>query len=417
MSRHDGRFTLIDRAGDKFTCSHLFVGTGFTKENVPDIPGRDLCDTYDTMRIDAALYDDKRVMIVGKGNSAFETAEHLISNARKIWVCGPKTVRLAWATHYVGDLRAVNNNFLDTYQLKAQNNILDGELQSVTRDDDKNELVARVYFSSRQRSYEYRCDHVILCTGFRFDPQVFDSSCRPTMRQCGRLPLMTSEWEAENVPEMFFVGTLMQSRDYRRTMSGFIHGFRHNIEALNHILDVRKGLPWPAQQTLEFNAKALVRELIERLSTSAALLLQPGFLCDAILVENDWSALCYLRNVPVDYAREKLVGDHTKAYLVTLEYKKQEQPTDPFAMPRGVGVSEDFYIHPVIRRYEFGRAVEKMFLSDDLDNDWREDPEHARILEAAFKSQLSGERPEAPLRSFVAELGRAETSRRETGSE
>ena len=43
-------------------------------------------------------------------------------------VAGPSPLRLAWKTHYVGHLRAVNNNFLDTYQLKSQNAVLDGSM-------------------------------------------------------------------------------------------------------------------------------------------------------------------------------------------------------------------------------------------------------------------------------------------------
>ena len=46
-----------------------------------------------------------------------------------IHVAGPGPIRMAWRTHYVGHLRAVNNNFLDTYQLKSANAILDGHVR------------------------------------------------------------------------------------------------------------------------------------------------------------------------------------------------------------------------------------------------------------------------------------------------
>ncbi len=390
VSRAEVGFLLATEDGEELSCDRLFVGTGFTQENLPEIDGLELCDTYDGVSVDANDFLDRRVMIVGKGNSAFETADHLVGTTRKMWVCGPRTVRLAWASHYVGDLRAVNNNYLDTYQLKAQNNILDGELRSVRRDAKNRDLVATVYFESRQRSYDYHCDHVVLCTGFRFDPGIFAEGCEPEMRQCGRLPLMTCEWESTNLPEMFFIGTLMQARDYRRTMSAFIHGFRHNIEALDRILDCRTGAPWRARGVFPQCAGELAKLLIQRLSTSAGLLLQPGFLCDAVVLDDEGASVEYLRDLPVDYAHEKLLPKHRCVYLAALEYKKQDLSMDPFAMPRGVGVAEDYYIHPILRRYEEGRLTGRFYLPDDLDNDWRDDPEHHAALEACFARELGG---------------------------
>lgn len=393
-------FHLRSESGKELTCDRLFVATGVSIENLPEVDGAELCDSYAEVSVDADDFIDKRVLIVGKGNSAFETADRLMETTRKIWVCGPKTVRLAWASHYVGDLRAVNNNFLDTYQLKAQNNILDGELRAVRRDEGADELVATVYFESRQRSYEFRCDHVILCTGFRFDRSIFGNGCEPEMRQCGRLPLMTCEWESTNVPEMFFIGTLMQSRDYRRTMSAFIHGFRHNVEALDRILDCRAGAQWRARGRFLAQPDALAALLIRRLSTSAGLLLQPGFLCDALIVSDDEQSIEYLRDVPMDYAREKLLHKHHCVYLASLEYKIKDLTMDPFAMPRGVGVAEDYYIHPIIRRYEDGKLSGRFFLQDDLDNDWRCDPENTEALEACLSSEF-GESAEPHSSGFM----------------
>jgi len=42
-------------------------------------------------------------------------------------------LRMAWRSHYVGHLRAVNNNLLDTYQLKSQNALLDGTVERIER--------------------------------------------------------------------------------------------------------------------------------------------------------------------------------------------------------------------------------------------------------------------------------------------
>lgn len=378
IARDRGRFVLTLADDRTYTCERLFVATGIPNATLPAIEGVELCENYDRFSVDPAGFTDQRVFIVGKGNSAFETADALIPTTRKIWVCGPNTVRLAWATHYVGHVRAVNNNFLDTYQLKTQNNILDGELRAVRRESGA--LVADVWFESRQQLLSFPCDRVLLCAGFGADFDPFDTSCAPVRRSCGKLPLMTCEWESVNVPGLFFAGTLMQSRDYRKTMSAFIHGFRHNIQSLVSLLQARDGTgPWVERVRLPSEGKELAVAVIERLSTSAALLLQPGFLSD-VLVPADDAAMEYLPEVPVDVVKEKLLTTHEELFVMTLEYGESDGYTDPFAMPRGVDVAEDFYLHPILRHYQGGELVSRFFLPDDLDNDWRNTPEYVREL-------------------------------------
>lgn len=119
MARRDGVFRVETVGGEVFTCDRLIVASGL-KPRMPAFEGVELCDTYDSMPMDPAAYRDKKVMDLGKGNSAFETAEALTATTRKIQIVGPRPVTLAWKTHFVGDVRAVNNNFLDTYHLKAE---------------------------------------------------------------------------------------------------------------------------------------------------------------------------------------------------------------------------------------------------------------------------------------------------------
>ena len=371
------------------TCARLFVGTGLSVERLPAVPGVELCESYGTCSLDPNDFTDQRVMIIGKGNSAFETADNLIGTTRKLWIVGAENVRLAWGTHYVGDVRAVNNNFLDTYQLKAQNNILDGEFRGVRRDPDSGELIAEVYFASRARSFDFRCDRVILCTGFKFDATIFDPRCSPALCPAGKLPVMTSAWESTNCPEMFFIGVLMQARDYRKTMSAFIHGFRHNIEALDMIVE-RRDHPdrgWRRAMPASRRSDALADLIMERLSTSAALLLQPGFLIDLLGLRHD-GGVDYLPSLPESFVHEHLASDYRRLLTISLEYKQHEGYMDPFAMPRGQGVEEDFYLHPIVRCFEDGALIARFFLPDDLDNDWRGDPEHGDRLQRFLEAHL-----------------------------
>ena len=257
VSKSSHGFELTTEQGAVYTCDRVIVATGLFTPNLPQIEGIELCETYENVSVNANDFKDQKVMIVGKGNSAFETADRLLETTRKIQICGPHAVKLAWATHYVGHLRAVNNNFLDTYHLKGQNNILDGELRKVSRQPN-GVLTAEVYFESRQCSYTFDCDRIIICAGFRFDDSIFASSCRPAGVCHGKLPALTSEWESVNVKDLYFIGTLMQSRDFKKTMSGFIHGFRHNIEAFDQILACKyQGEHWRRATTLPLDAHVI----------------------------------------------------------------------------------------------------------------------------------------------------------------
>ena len=55
-------------------------------------------------------------------------------------------IRLAWATHYVGDLRAVNNGLLDTYQLKSLDGIIESDLEDTAIHKDKK---GKLFMTSR----------------------------------------------------------------------------------------------------------------------------------------------------------------------------------------------------------------------------------------------------------------------------
>ncbi|MGQ4807061.1 Ferredoxin--NADP reductase [Candidatus Entotheonellaceae bacterium PAL068K] len=388
IAKPGDHFVLKTATDQVFTCERLIVATGLFTPLLPQIEGVELCETYADCSINPEDFVDQKVMIVGKGNSAFETAEHIHAVTRKIQICGPQFIQLAWKSHYVGDLRAVNNNFLDTYQLKGQNNILEGELWRVRRGTNS-QLVADVYFESRQRSYEFLCDRIILCTGFRMDTSIFDPDCRPVLVYHDKHPALTSEWESVNIKDLYFTGTLMQSRDFKKTMSGFIHGFRHNIEAFDQMLQCKyDGQSWRRAHQLPVDALALTDMVLHRISTSPGMFLQPSFLCDVIVLPEDESALAfYYKDMPQDYVHDHGYGQQPHYYVITLEYGEHAGAYDPFALPRGIGVSEDFYIHPIIRRYQGDTLVNRFYLPDDLDNDWRQD-EHAQALQAYFARQL-----------------------------
>jgi thioredoxin reductase len=387
-SKKEGMFVVTDERGNNYGGKRLIVATGVTKPHMPDIPGLELCDQYGTHSIDPQEYTNKRVLIIGKGNSAFETANHLTGSAAVIHLCSPHSVKFAWQTHYVGNLRAVNNDFLDTYQLKSQNTVIDAEVKWIKREGDQYAVfIAYSHAKGQTRLLHY--DKVIACTGFRFDPEIFDESCQPEMVYWDKLPAQTAEWESVNVPDMYFAGTLMQACDFKKTMSGFIHGFRYNIRALSNIFEQKyHGNLWPGQ-TIPATPQAVLDRILERLNNGSGIFLQPGFLCDVLVVSKEGDGVECYDDIRVDYVPVSEFSKSHHYYTVTMAYGHFDG--DPFSIERDPdpeAANEASYLHPIIRRYDRRKLVSEHHVNDDLENEWYLE-EYVEPLRGYLEAQLA----------------------------
>ncbi len=232
----DDRFRLKTANGETYSSNVLVAATGVSVPNVPDIPGIELAENYVSASVDPKDFRNQRVLILGKGNSAFETGDNLIPTASLIHIISPQPVQMAWKSNFVGHLRAINNVMLETYRLKSQNAVLDGEVLEISKVN--GEYSVKIGYShANDEIEEIFYDRVIVCTGFKFDNSIFDDSCSPKLMIQDRFPALTSEWESVNVPGLYVAGTLMQSRDFKKTQSAFIHGFRYNVKMLASVLE------------------------------------------------------------------------------------------------------------------------------------------------------------------------------------
>jgi thioredoxin reductase len=395
-----GEFTVTDQHGRTVRAMRVIVATGFGGPYVPPIPGIEATERYEDVSVDPEDFADQRVAIIGKGNSAFETADNLLERAAVIHLIGPRSINFAWRTHFIGHLRAVNNNFLDTYQLKTQNMVLDATIRRVERAGA--ELLLTLSYSRRDRTVQLAYDRVITCTGFRMDTSIFDAGCRPELTINDRFPALTPEWESVNVPGLYFAGTLTQSRDYKKHTSAFIHGFRYGARALQRILDRKyEGVQWP-HQVLPATPQALADAVLARVNRSSALWQQYAFLCDLIELgaaggaAGAGSAVRYYQEVPVDHVldggfgvAERQHADEpgtSRCFTVTLEYGAGHDTIDPFDIDLGRAWEadptheEDRYLHPVIRRYEGGELVSVLHLPEDVCNDWSREADYRTPL-------------------------------------
>ncbi|XP_069005534.1 FAD-dependent oxidoreductase domain-containing protein 2 isoform X1 [Embiotoca jacksoni] len=281
-------YTLTDQHGSDYKCSILLVATGLWVSQKVEFVGSDLVEGYESISTNPEDYKDQAVLILGKGNSAFETAQSILGKASRVHMLSSSPVRLAWQTHYVGDLRAVNNELIDTYQLKSLDGLVEARLEKIVIARRKEEgkrrsggkkrekkgqlyLTLNKYIQKKEENspdvtgeelpghhidnFPMRkpYDRVIRCLGFRFNFSVFDSSaCPPNSENAkGRLPGVTAWYEGKNTPGLFVLGTAAHSRDYRSSAGGFVHGFRYTARAVHRVLELRyHSNLWPSTKLL-----------------------------------------------------------------------------------------------------------------------------------------------------------------------
>jgi thioredoxin reductase len=404
----NGTFKITDQTGRSYEAQRLIVATGVSKANIPAIAGIETAETYADVSIDPREFIDQRVLIIGKGNSAFETADNLIETAATIHVAGPGSLRMAWRTHFVGHLRAVNNNLLDSYQLKSQNALLDGNIERIEKRNGQY-LVTVSFVRANEIKKDLIYDRVIVCTGFRFDSSIFAAGCRPELCIDDRFPAQTSGFESTNVPDLYFAGTLMQVQDYKRSTSGFIHGFRYSVRALHRLLERKyHAVGWP-HRVVPVDADLLMQAVIERVNRSSALWQQFGVLCDLITVGDGVAR--YHEEVPLTYAHDQPLHPGSDYFAVTLEYGPNHDRIDPFDVDIGRiaqsdvdGAGDSQYLHPVIRRFRGGELLAEHHVTENLENEWT-GPNHCEPLRAFFAREL------APSRQPSSDTGAAAPDR------
>lgn len=386
-------YHLTDQSGQDYECECLIIATGVSKSNTPNIEGIEFSENYADMSLDLEGFEDKRVLIIGKKNSAFESADHIVSSASLIHLCSPQSIKMAWKTHYVGDLRAINNNVLDTYQLKSQNAILDADILRIEKIDGKLR-VTFCYDHAEGEVEQIEYDRILCCAGFKFDASIFDDSAKPELAYMGKYPSLKNNFESVNCENMYFAGTITHSLDYRKATSGFIHGFRYNSRALaSLLLEKHENISQCSERT-DIDAEQITQKLLSRVNRSGGLWQQPGFIADVAARVGD--EFLYINELPKDYIASRTFEGSSDLYVLTLEYGAPIVG-DPFAVERihreNISQADDSqFLHPVVRRYYNGKLVARHDVIEDLESHWVE-PEHIVPLVAFFDTQLLNDSP------------------------
>ncbi|MCF6776345.1 NAD(P)-binding domain-containing protein [Thiotrichales bacterium 19X7-9] len=400
----DTQITEVNKEGDLFiiktntqktySCHVLIVATGVSSAYTPPIKGFELTEKYFDLSLDKSKYKNKRVLIIGKGNSAFETADYLIDTASHIHLVSPTPLKFAWKSHYVGHLRAVNNNFLDTYQLKSLNAVLNADIVEVNKKNNGYTATFNYHFASGEVETIYY-DYIISATGFKIDADIFSKSLAPEMTINNRFPKLKSYYESTNIRDLYFIGTLMQSRDFKRKQSGFIHGFRYNVRFLSQYLNWRYNKQSMPCETIRLTVEKIKNKILSIIDTSSALWQQTGYFCDVIALDKASNHAIHFASLPLDYVYENHLG-YDDYLTITLEFGQEiiDKQADVFQVDRvhkhdHANADKSTFIHPIIRFYHKNKLYAVHHIIEDLEALWLEQ-EHTEPLEKWLVNLIEG---------------------------
>ncbi|MEV4771663.1 NAD(P)-binding domain-containing protein [Micromonospora humida] len=372
VTREDDGFTVrTDRGVVRARC--LVVATGWGRPFVPDIPGIEHATGYEEMDVDPDRYTGRRVLIIGKGNAAFETASSILGRASVVHLASRRPLRLAYETGHPGDVRGRHGAILDSERFTPLHAVLDCTIDTI-RPVDGGFRVSITDTHAPGETAELDYHEVLRCTGFRMDTSLFDASCAPDMVRDGRLPGLRPDWQSSNVDDLYFAGTVAQPRDVRHAASPFIDGFRYNLRTFSRLLRERyDDVPLPAATTSGEPA-SLTTVMLDRVNGSPALWTQSGYLCDVFVRDDVTGDFRHHEDLPEDYAVPRF-ADSSHCYTLALR-RGRADGSDTDRRP----ARDSAVIHPVVRRYRHGELVAEQHLPGDLLAGWRRPDRHVEPL-------------------------------------
>ncbi|XP_048575414.1 FAD-dependent oxidoreductase domain-containing protein 2 [Nematostella vectensis] len=383
------QFFIKDQNDTVYECRTLVVSTGIWVENLAtQFDGVEYTESYSSISTNPDDFEGQSVLIIGRGNSAFETADRIMGATNLIHMMARSRVRLSWETHYVGDLRAINNGILDTYQLKSLDALLEAPVEEIIVIKRNGKLYVMQKEDLEQMSFDHLDDNstlpdnfamrdpydrIIRCLGFKFDFSIFDNSSlpKPCMgKRSKKYPEVYPNYESVSVPGMFFAGTNTHSVDFRKSAGGFIHGFRYTTRALFHHLEWKfNKVIWP-HITIPY--LDLMNHIIKRINEASGIYQMFGVLGDVMVFRKD-GKVDYFEEYPIKTlnAFKKITGYKPGPMVVlNMEYGPNFSGAgkDIFRPDRAHGEAREAhmsnFLHPVF--YFYKKHPNKMNVEKDI---------------------------------------------------
>jgi hypothetical protein len=365
-------YIKIKNNKDVYSCNKLIIATGLSKPNIPNyiFDIKDPIKHYGHYEPDFFInkknleeFQNKKVLIIGGGNASFELANIINEVSSSIFILGKNNRDWSISTHYAGDIRTIYIPFMDTFLLKSlnaidYNQILNKKNLYFFQNDYNSEYIVSICIDNELKKYvslipdgRNNYDKIILCTGWNFDNTIFDFDVELTKNN--KYPSIKNNYESINNKNLYFIGSLMHSLDFRYSSGGFIHGFRYLIKAF---INLNYNIMFENKE-FDFNniydCNVLCEYIINRINTSSDLYQMFGVVSDIIYYNVKNKKITYFHNIPFN-AHIPIQDNNHLFFVITLEYG-DNKVTDIFKIGRKVSSigteSNSTLIHPVIKIY------------------------------------------------------------------
>jgi thioredoxin reductase len=378
ITKHENVYKIItNNDSNYFTCTNLIIATGLTNPKIPtniqlstnireDSNTKikhyaDFPNGYFMDKINLQKYINKKILIIGGGNSGYELANLLQNYCSHIIIFGNKKP-LSIVSHYVGDIRSIYMPFLDTFYLKSLNGIDENTshalfnytIEKNLNINDENYGKFKLFSNKHNKclyngssDIEY-FDEIIYCSGWQFDTSMFDFNIQLTYNK--KFPKINYNYESINNKNIYFIGSLMHSKDFKKSSGGFIHGFRYLLKLfvnLNYNVSFTK-LYFKFTDNLNCYTE-IANHIYNRINFASSIYQLHSVLCDIYYFDTNINEIVYIEDITFECIKHFDLSTVKYFNVLYLEYGKS---------PELINKLGDFdkynptFLHPKIYCYE-----------------------------------------------------------------
>jgi thioredoxin reductase len=346
-TRRDDAGVVVVTSDGEYSCRAAVFAVGATEPWVPPIPGLELADHYASLGGGRRRFKGKRVVIIGKRNSAFEVGEGLLrQGVRELTLVSPRpadTAKLArsplrpwYLTPYDEHARGAPGRY-----------VLDASIDHVERRNGG--VSVHALERSQPEPLVLEADVVIAATGFQVPLGDLREHGLATVAN-DRMPALTPYWESATLPGIFFAGNATQaSLGLRKhgvaSLSSMVCGFRYNARLLaGHIAETLFGR---ARERPRLEPERVVPFVVDELNHAPELAIQKGYLARVLRAGTDRDVV----NEGV-MPLEVFVDSDIDGVAATIEFDEHERIC-PVLYVRSGGRLDEVVLPPhPLRRYD-----------------------------------------------------------------
>jgi len=370
-----------DNKEEIYECNKLICATGLSKPNI---------ETFNDVKVPIKHYYDyekdyfldeenlkefinKRILIIGGGNAGYELANLLINYGSHIRIYIRSVKNFSISSNYTGDLRAVYLPFLDTFLLKSLNSVNGGREIKIKQEDENSKYEVFI-FSDKSLISVDKFDKIILATGWKFDKSIFNFKISTTNNY--KYPTINHKYESVNNKNLFFIGTLMHSLDFKVSSGGFIHGFRYLIR---YFVNLNYDRMFNIKDLDYKNLQNIAELIMYKINYTSAMYQMHSILGDIIAFDKITKEIRYVSDVSTDFFIFNKIFNNKmdKIFItITLEFspKKITNIQELGLKFSSIGFENNSkYIHPIFRFYDFinaPRLLEEIHLDEELNAEY-----------------------------------------------